>query len=90
VNTIYFVPELERAFTELARVVRSPGRMVIGLADPDEMAKMAFTAHGFRLRPVPEVIDAFRRAGLVAEHRRIGDGNNAFHLLIATPTMSPG
>ena len=42
VNTIYFIAELDRAFTELARVVGSPGRIVVGLADPAAMARMPF------------------------------------------------
>lgn len=84
INTIYFVPELESAFTELARVLKSSGRVVIGLGDPTAMAKMPYTAQGFILRPVPEVIDALRAAGLTVEaNRRVGDGNDAGHLLVA-------
>ena len=86
VNTIYFIAELDRAFTELARVVASSGRIVIGVADPDVMARMPFTGHGFHLRPVPEVIDTLRGVGLAVEHRRISQGDDAPHLLIATPT----
>lgn len=86
VNTIYFIDELDRAFTELARVVGGSGRIVIGVADPDVMARMPFTAHGFRLRPVAEVIDTLRDTGLTVEHRRITEGGDAPHLLIGTPT----
>ena len=86
VNTIYFIAELDRAFNELARVVANAGRIVVGLADPDAMAKMPFTGHGFHLRSVPEVIDTLRGAGLEVEHRRINQGDGAPHLLIATPT----
>lgn len=63
-NTIYFISELHRAFTELARVVKQSGRVIVGVGDPNAMAKMPVTAHGFRLRPIPEVIDALRGAGL--------------------------
>jgi arsenite methyltransferase len=85
VNTIYFVAELDRAFAELARVVGSSGRIVIGVADPDVMKRMPFTGQGFQLRPVSEVIDTLRGAGLAVEHRRISDGDDAPHLLIGTP-----
>jgi arsenite methyltransferase len=88
VNTIYFVAELERAFTELARVVGSSGRIVVGVADPEVMKRMPFTGHGFQLRPVSEVVDTLRGAGLAVEHRRISQGDDAPHLLIATPTAS--
>ena len=86
VNTIYFVAELDRAFTELARVVGSSGRIVVGVADPEVMKRMPFTGHGFQLRPVSEVVDTLRGAGLAVEHRRISQSDDAPHLLIATPT----
>jgi arsenite methyltransferase len=89
VNTIHFIAELDRAFTELARVVENSGRIVIGVADPDTMARMPFTGHGFHLRPVSEVIDALRGTGLAVEHRRITQGDDAPHLLIATPIPPP-
>lgn len=85
VNTIYFVAELDRAFTELARVINRRGRLVIGLADPDVMARLPFTGHGFHLRPVPEVIDTLRSTGLTVEHRQISQGARAPHLLVAHP-----
>ena len=83
VNTIYFVAELEEAFRELARVMNDRGRLVIGLADPDVMAKLPFTGQGFRLRPVADVIDALRSTGLTVEHRQISTDADAPHLLIA-------
>ena len=83
VNTIYFVADLDPAFRELGRVIKSTGRLVIGLADPEVMAKLPFTGHGFQLRPVPDVIDALRSTGLGVEHRQINEDANAPHLLIA-------
>lgn len=88
VNTIYFVAELDRAFAELARVVNRSGRLVIGLADPDEMLKMPTTRHGFHLRPVAEVMETLRGAGLVVEHRRIDRRHLPGHLLICTPALA--
>jgi SAM-dependent methyltransferase len=89
VNTIYFVDELLRACAELARVVGPSGRVVVGVADPDVMARLPFTGHGFRLRAVPEVIDTLRGTGLTVEHRRVSQGDGAPHLLIGTPTSPP-
>ncbi len=89
VNTIYFVAELDRALSELARVVKRSGRVVIGIGDPDAMEKMPFGAHGFTIRPVAEVVDALASAGLtVQDDRRVGAGDDAAHLLIAAPTGS--
>ena len=83
-NTIYFIPELDLAFAELARVTKRSGRVVIGLGDPDAMARTPLTQHNFRLRPVPEVIDLLQSAGLTVEdQRRLGQGDRAFHLLVA-------
>lgn len=90
VNTVYFIADLHLAAVELARVIESSGRIVIGLGDPDVMGKMPFTRTGFRLRPVPEVIDTLRSAGLAVEHRRISKSTNAPHLLIATQPPSHG
>jgi arsenite methyltransferase len=84
VNTVYFIADLDLAAVELARVIEGSGRIVIGLGDPEVMEKMPFTRTGFRLRPVPEVIDTLRGVGLTVEHRRISDSANAPHLLIAT------
>jgi SAM-dependent methyltransferase len=83
VNTIYFVEELDRALAELARVTAPSGRVVLGLGDPDAMARERVVQHGFRLRPVPEVIEMASVAGFTLEdHRRTGTGKNAMHLLV--------
>jgi arsenite methyltransferase len=89
VNTIYFVPDLHRAFVELSRVLKPSGRVVIGLGDPDAMAAMPVTRHGFALRPVQDVAEALAKAGLtVIDHRRVGVGGDAFHLLIGRPSAT--
>lgn len=85
VNTVYFVEDLRQAFGEVAGVLRPGGRFVIAMGDPEVMAKLPFTAHGFRLRPISEVIEALESRGLVVEHRRIGSGSRLAHLLVASP-----
>jgi arsenite methyltransferase len=86
VNTIYFVEELERAFSELARVITSSGRVVVGIRDPEVMARAPFTAFGFRLRPVNEVIGVAKSAGLALQDLRVdGHGDGAMQLLVFTP-----
>lgn len=85
VNTIYFVDDLDRAFAEIARVLRPGATAVVGLGDPEAMAGMPFTSHGFRLRAVPEVRDLLERSGFrEVRDVRIGKGPRAFHLLVAT------
>jgi SAM-dependent methyltransferase len=84
VNTLYFVDDVEAVYRELARVLRPGGRAVVGVGDVAAMARMPFTAHGFRLRPAEAVADGLRTAGLDVQHDRVGKGDRAFHLLIGS------
>lgn len=87
VNTIYFVEDLGTALRELARAVRPGGRVVVGVGDPEAMAQMPFTAHGFRLRSIPDLEAEVAAAGLrLVDHRRVGGGKVLSHRLVATGT----
>jgi len=84
-NTVYFVDDLGAALRDVARVLRPEGRLVIGIGDPDAMARMRFTAHGFRLRSVGELEGTIAEAGLVlVDHRRVEGGRVPGHLFVAT------
>lgn len=84
VNTIYFVENLEQALSEICRVLRPDGRVVIGVGDPVAMAAMPFAAHGFILRPIDDLKVLIRTSGLdEPQHERVGEGERAFHLLVA-------
>lgn len=83
INTIYFIAELDRAFSELARVITRSGRVVVGIGDPAMMARMPTTPFGFTLRSPDEVAAVAKSAGLVIQdHRRAGQGDGAAHLLV--------
>ena len=86
VNTVYFISELHAACAELARVLRPGGRAVIGIGDPDVMAKMPFVDHGFTIRPVDEIAAALRNSGLQVEQRRVEDKPIPRYVLIGTRT----
>jgi SAM-dependent methyltransferase len=89
INTIYFIRDQDRAFSELARVLQGSGRAVIGLADPEWMSAMPTTPYGFRVRPVSELMDAATCARLhVDEDRRIGPDPHPYHLLVVSPAPS--
>lgn len=84
VNTVYFVDDLDPACRELARVLRPGGRAVLGVGDPDAMARLPFTAYGFTLRPIADVIAALKSAGFAkVEHRSRADLPVPHHLLVA-------
>jgi arsenite methyltransferase len=86
-NTVYFVENLEQAFGEIARVLRPGGRAVVGIGDPEMMAAMPVTAHGFRVRPLDELVALMRQAGFTdVRHERVDERDPAFHLLIARST----
>jgi SAM-dependent methyltransferase len=83
INTIYFIRELDRAFSELARVISPAGRVAVGIGDPEAMARMPMTPYGFTLRPVDEVVAAAKSAGLTLhDHQRVGEGDGAAHVLV--------
>ena len=68
----------------LSRVVRPNGRAVVGIGDPQAMARMPFTPYGLTLRPVDEVRAALKKAGLeVVAERRLADLTIPHNLLVA-------
>ena len=83
VNTVYFVPELDRALAELIRVVRPGGRLLVGIGDPDAMSRMPFTSYGFTLRAVTDVVAAMESAGFEIIEQRLLDLAIPQHLLVA-------
>jgi arsenite methyltransferase len=86
VNTVYFISELDAGGREFARVLRPGGRAVVGIGDPDVMARLPFTKHGFTIRPVGEIAAALQNSGLQVEQRRIEDKPIPRYLLIGTRT----
>ncbi|WP_245665710.1 class I SAM-dependent methyltransferase [Nocardia sienata] len=97
-NTVYFIEDLTTAFTEVARVLRPSGRLVLGVGDPTAMARMPFTENRFRLRPIAEVTGHLAAAGLtvVGEERLTDEGAVEFHVLTCKkkesypPSAAPG
>jgi ubiquinone/menaquinone biosynthesis C-methylase UbiE len=83
INTMYFIAELDRAFSELARILAGSGRLAVGIGDPNAMARMPMTVYGFKIRPVADVIASAESAGLACkDHLRSGQGDAAAHVLV--------
>jgi len=83
INTIYFISDLDRAFAELARVIARTGRVVVGIGDPQMMARMPTTPFGFTIRQPDAVAAVAKSAGLLLQdHKRVGEGEDSPHVLV--------
>ncbi|WP_185970203.1 MULTISPECIES: class I SAM-dependent methyltransferase [unclassified Mesorhizobium] len=68
VHVIYFWDELQRAFSEIARVLRPGGRLVLVFrTNADEKAKQAFPSDVYRFPALTDVLSVLAKAGLVGE-----------------------
>ena len=72
INTVYFWPDPEAAFRELARVVAPGGRLVVGYTGADKMAGHAELSTGFRHVQPAEVEAWAVAAGFVARTEALG------------------
>lgn len=76
INTIYFWPDTVQGFGEIRRVLKPGGLAVIALRSRENMERVSFTQHGFRLFSPPEVLLFMQQAGftnvkLTHERQRI-------------------
>ncbi len=75
-NSLYFWPDLEAAFAELARVVRPGGRLILCFEPPGELRKWPGHCFGFRLLEIEEVRRLMLGAGFGAVTEAWGTGRN--------------
>lgn len=62
---------------------------MIGIGDPAAMAALPVTDHGFRIRPVDELLRMLEHAGFeVLRHDRVDDAADAKHLLVGQRPVS--
>jgi SAM-dependent methyltransferase len=65
-NTVYFWPDLGRAFAELRRVLRPGGVLTLGFSGAEKLRRFRITRHGFRFHEPGALADAAARAGLAS------------------------
>ncbi|MGZ4107951.1 MAG: class I SAM-dependent methyltransferase [Tumebacillaceae bacterium] len=63
INTIYFWQDTVQGFGEMRRVLKAGGLAVIALRSRENMERVSFTQHGFRLFSPPEVTLLMQQAG---------------------------
>jgi len=86
-NTVYFWPDLTRAFSELHRVLRPGGLLSVGFSGPGKLRSFGgITRHGFHHHEPGELIEAaaaagFASIGVIDLHGRVTEGD---HVLRAT------
>ncbi len=84
VNTIYFWPDLGSGFSELRRVLRPGGRLVIGFASSDDIVRMGLHRRGFAVHSADELKVALTAACFRVTHLRSGsDIRGTFYALTA-------
>ncbi len=84
VNTIYFWPDPLAALQEIKRVLKSSGKLVVGIRSADKMKDLPFTQHNFRLyapEAVKELLTEAGFSGVSIEHR---DKDEKFDSVIVT------
>ena len=87
VHTLYFWPELSRPFSEIHRVLKPGGRLVVAYRS-DPAAKRAFPARVYRFREEAEIEDALRASAFLAVRtlrRASGDALVSFTLAYRSP-----
>jgi len=84
VNTTYFWPDLARGLTELRRVLRPGGRLVLGFMSPDDIVRDGLDRHGFACHSPGQLTDALVAASFEVKQLRSGtDSRGTFYVLAA-------
>ena len=74
VSVLHFWPELDTPLTEIARVLKRGGRLVLVFEPPEALRRWKGSTHGFEMWTVKDVVRAARRAGMLLEARAEGQG----------------
>lgn len=67
VHTIYFWPDLNAGLTELARVVKPGGSLVLGFSSASALIEDSYTERGFRAYSCEQLVDACHACGFAVD-----------------------
>lgn len=68
VNTLYFWKEPDKYFTEMFRVLKSGGKIVIGFRDKEQMSRLNLSQDIFHTYSLDEVVNLLSNAGFSGSH----------------------
>jgi ubiquinone/menaquinone biosynthesis C-methylase UbiE len=83
VHTIYFWPEPAKQLSELRRVVRPGGRVVLGMLERSDAAIAAFPSHTYRFYASDEAAQLFVAAGFREVEVRAANVGDGLRIVIA-------
>jgi ubiquinone/menaquinone biosynthesis C-methylase UbiE len=90
VSSLYFWPDLEAAFHEMARVTRPGGRLAIAWEPPEELSKWPGHVHGFRLVSEEDLRALLAQSGFAPLRCVEGRGRKPDRFLCLTAQRRPG
>jgi SAM-dependent methyltransferase len=84
VNTTYFWRDLAVGLSELRRVLRPAGRLVLGFVSADDMVRDGLDRHGFACHSTDQLAAALAAASYHVRRLRSGtDSRGTFYVLTA-------
>jgi ubiquinone/menaquinone biosynthesis C-methylase UbiE len=87
VNSIFYWPDAAQASSELSRVLRDDGRVVLCFTDKASLQQRGFARHGLRLYDAEAVQQLLSAAGLqVMRVTQLADRHRTFWLITAQKT----